>query len=117
VFERHNISTLMFDRLHSATSSLVLNLMFFTWAKRWRARAEQFSCFASNWCRVSFGVAVVMVTGGLSHITSGDDPVSIGLVLSSSNCVLDRRRMVSPTWAGGALLVTTHIARDCDGSR
>ncbi len=117
VFERHNTSTLIFDQHHSATSALVLNLMFFAWAKRWRARAEQFSCFVSNWCCVSFGVAVVMATGGLSNVTTGDGPVSTGLVLSLSNGVLYCRHMVSPTWGGGASSITTHIAGDCDGSR
>ncbi len=34
VFERHNVSTLIFDWHHSAISALVLNLMFFAWAKR-----------------------------------------------------------------------------------
>jgi hypothetical protein len=43
--------------------------------------------------------------------------VSMGLELSSSNGVLDLRRIVSPTWGGGALPITTHIAGDCDGSR
>jgi hypothetical protein len=117
MFERHNISTLIFDRHHSATSALVLNLMFFTWAKMWWARAEQFFCFELNWCCVSFDVAVMMATSGLSNVTCGGGPVLMGLVCSLSNGVLDQRRMVRPTWGGGALPIITHIAGDCDGSR
>jgi hypothetical protein len=117
VFQCHNISTLIFDWHHSATLALVLNLMIFTWKKRWWARAEQFSCFAPNWCHVSFGVAVGIAMDWLSNITSGDGPVSMGLVLSSSNGVLDCMCMVSPTWGGGALSITTHIAGDCGGTR
>jgi hypothetical protein len=117
VFEHHNISTLIFDQHHSATSALVLNWMFFTWAKRWRAMAEQFFCFGLNWSHVSFGVVLLMAMGGLSNVTSGSGPVSIGLVLSSSNSGLDCRPMVSPAWGGGASSITTHITGDCDVSR
>ncbi len=101
MFECRNISTLIFDWHHSASSALVLNLMFFTRAKRWWARAEQFSCFALNWCCVLLDVVVVMATGGLSNVTSGDGPVLMGLVLSLLNGVLGCRCMVSPTWGGG----------------
>ncbi len=74
-------------------------------------------CFMLNWHCASFGVALLMATGGLSHITSGGVPVWMGLVLLLSNGGLDHRHVVSPAWGGGALLITTHITGDCDGSR
>ncbi len=48
VFERHRMSNVMLVRHHFATSALVLNWRFFTWAKSWRASAEQLSCCASR---------------------------------------------------------------------
>jgi hypothetical protein len=54
VLKRQRMSTLMLVRHHSATSVLVLNLRFLTWAKRWRASAEQLSCGA-----LRLGVAII----------------------------------------------------------
>ncbi len=75
VFEDHSISNLILNWHHSATSALVLNGMFLTWAKRWQTRAEMFSCFALNWCCASFSRVVVVAMGRLSNFTSWGGPV------------------------------------------
>jgi hypothetical protein len=76
--------------------------MFFAWAKRWRARAEQFSCFASNWHPALCGVAAVVAMGCLSNVTSGGDPMLAWplMILSLSDGGPDQcPRPIGPTYA------------------
>jgi hypothetical protein len=54
VLEHQRMLTLMLVQHHSATSALVLNSKLLTWAKRWRANAEQLSC-----CESRLGVAII----------------------------------------------------------
>ncbi len=123
LFERHSISNWMFNQHQAATSTFLLNFMFFTWAKRWRARAEQFSCLASDWCHASgLLVVVVFATGGLSTIDirwGGPSLAGLSMVLlSSDGCYCEHRFSIGCGSGGGDGMssIITQVSGNCNGS-
>ncbi len=123
VFEHHSITIWMLDQHQAATVAFVLNVMFFTWAKRWWARAEQVSRLALGWfCASGLLVVVVFATGGLSTIDiHWGGPSSAGLIMGllfSDGCGCERRFSIGRGSGGGdgTSSIITHVSGDCNGS-
>ena len=100
-FDCHMILIYIFDRHHVATLACIPKLKWCAWEYRWRASAEQLSCFVVHWSVAVSASAAGLMFAGNPYVIVGGDPSMLELLVGPVSGGVQFRSCMSVPSGGG----------------